>query len=74
MHSSLQKLNLVKNKVNEIIDKKQLKTNPTIIAVTKTFSLNKVIPLIENGHIHFGENKIQEAENKWLEVKKNILI
>jgi pyridoxal phosphate enzyme (YggS family) len=70
MHSSLQKLNLVKNKVNEIIDKKQLKTNPTIIAVTKTFSLNKVIPLIENGHIHFGENKIQEAENKWLEVKK----
>lgn len=70
MHSSLQKLNLVKNKVNEIIDKKQLKTNPTIIAVTKTFPLNKVIPLIENGHIHFGENKIQEAENKWLEVKK----
>ena len=70
MHSSLQKLNLVKNKVNETIDKKQLKTNPTIIAVTKTFPLNKVIPLIENGHIHFGENKIQEAENKWLEVKK----
>ena len=69
MHTSLQKLNLVKNKVNEIITQKQLKTKPKIIVVTKTFPLNKIIPLIENGHIHFGENKIQEAENKWAEIK-----
>ena len=66
----VQKLNLVKNKVKEIIDKKQLKTIPEIIAVTKTFPLNKIIPLLETGHIHFGENKIQEAERKWPEVKK----
>ena len=65
MHTSLQKLTVVKNKVNEIIKQKQLKTNPKIIVVTKTFSLNKITPLIESGHIHFGENKIQEAENKW---------
>ena len=66
----VQKLNLVKNKVKEILDKKQLKTIPEIIAVTKTFPLNKIIPLLETGHIHFGENKIQEAERKWPEVKK----
>ena len=66
----VQKLNLVKNKVKEIIDKKQLKTIPEIIAVTKTFPLNKFTPLLETGHIHFGENKIQEAERKWPEVKK----
>ena len=70
MHRSSQKLTLVKNKVNEIISQKQLKTNPKIIVVTKTFSLDKITPLIEGGHIHFGENKIQEAENKWAKVKK----
>ena len=66
----MKKLNLVKNKVNDIIDQTQLKTKPQIIVVTKTFSLNKVIPLIESGHIHFGENKIQEAEHKWTGIKK----
>ena len=70
MHTSLQKLTLVKNKVNEIIRQKQLKTNPKIIVVTKTFSLNQITPLIESGHIHFGENKIQEAEIKWIGVIK----
>ena len=69
MHATLQKLNLVQNKVNEIINQKQLKTKPKIIVVTKTFSLNKITPLIEGGHIHFGENKIQEAENKWSKIK-----
>ena len=75
MHSSLQKLTSVKNKVNEIINQKQLKTSPTIIVISKTFSLEKIKPLLDNGHIHFGENKIQEAENKWSEIRnvnKNI--
>ena len=66
---SVQRLNLVKNKIKEIIDRKQLKTIPNIIAVTKTFTINKITPLLEAGHIHFGENKIQEAESKWLQVK-----
>ena len=65
----VQRLNFVKNKVKEIISRKQLKTIPQIIAVTKSFPLNKIIPLLEMGHIHFGENKIQEAESKWLDVK-----
>ena len=69
MHTTLEKLSRVKNKVNEIISKKQLKTKPKIVVVTKTFPLNKIIPLLENGHIHYGENKIQEAENKWIDTK-----
>ena len=59
----------IENKVKEIIDKKQLKTSPEIIAVTKTWSMDEITPLLEMGHIHFGENKIQEAEQKWVDVK-----
>ena len=70
MHSNVKRLNFVKNKVKEILDKKQLKTNPQIIAVTKTFPLNQIMPLLEMGHIHYGENKIQEAEAKWLQLRK----
>tara|TARA_B100000029_G_scaffold383607_1_gene379034 strand:+ start:467 stop:1135 length:669 start_codon:yes stop_codon:yes gene_type:complete len=70
MHSSLEKLTLVKNKVNEIINKKNLNVIPKIIVVTKTFPLNIVSPLIQSGHIHFGENKLQEAEKKWIELKE----
>ena len=75
MHTSLERLNLIRNKVKEIVDKKQLKTTPKIIAVSKTFPFKEIIPLLDSGHIHFGENKIQEAEKKWTEAKnrfKNI--
>ena len=71
MHTTLEQLNLIKNKVNDIINKKQLKIEPKIIVVTKTFPLHKIIPLLENGHIHYGENKVQEAESKWTEAKNN---
>ena len=43
-----------------------------IIAVSKTFSLAHIQPLIDYGHIHFGENKVQEASSKWLETKKKL--
>ena len=69
MHTCVQKFNAVKNKIKEIIDGKQLKTIPQIVAITKTFSLSKFTPLLEMGHIHYGENKIQEAESKWLNIK-----
>ena len=65
MHSVIEQLNLIKIKVNDIINKKQLKTNPKVIVVSKTFSLAKIKPLLESGHLHYGENKIQEAEEKW---------
>ena len=70
MHTNIQKLNLITDKVNEIIRQKQLKSIPKIIVVSKTFPLNKIVPLLESGHIHFGENKIQEAEHKWSNVQK----
>lgn len=69
MHNNVKRLNFVKNKVKEVLVKKQLKTNPQIIAVTKTFPLSQITPLLEMGHIHFGENKVQEAEAKWLQLK-----
>ena len=71
MHEVLKQLNTVKNKVNEIIVKKQLKITPKIIVVTKTFPFEKFSHLLENGHMHYGENKIQEAELKWLQVKNS---
>ena len=50
----------------------ELKFNnyPKIIAVSKTFKINKILPLIEHGHIDYGENKVQEAVEKWTEIKK----
>ena len=71
MHPSLKQLEFVQNKINEIINGKQLKTKPEIIVVTKTFPLQNIMPLLEYGHIHYGENKIQEAEEKWSEIKNN---
>ena len=68
--------NLVKN-YKEIINaieqklKDQNKNNsPKIIAVSKTFKLDKILPLIEYGHLDYGENKVQEAQLKWTEIKK----
>ncbi|MDB9760839.1 YggS family pyridoxal phosphate-dependent enzyme [Pelagibacteraceae bacterium] len=46
-------------------------SNVKIVAVSKTFSLDDIKPLIEHGHLHFGENKVQEAQSKWSDVKKN---
>ena len=71
MHTTLKKFEFIQNKINEIIDKKQLKTKPKIIVVTKTFPIENITPLLESGHLHYGENKIQEAEKKWDKIKKN---
>ena len=47
-----------------------LNHDPKVIAVSKTFKIEKILPLIEYGHIHFGENKVQEALEKWTDIKK----
>ena len=44
---------------------------PKIIAVSKTFKIDKILPLIDHGHIDFGENKIQEAVDKWTDIRSN---
>jgi len=69
MHSNLEKLSVVKNKVNKITSEKQLKTRPQIVIVSKKFTLEKIKPLFDAGHTHFGENKVQEAIDKWSEIK-----
>jgi len=69
MHSSVLNLIDIKNKLNVSIKENQ--KIPEIIAVSKTFSLEKIIPLLDYGHKNFGENKIQEALSKWSEVKNN---
>ena len=49
---------------------KLLDRSPKIIAVSKTFKLDHINPLIDHGHIDFGENKVQEAVEKWTDIKK----
>jgi len=62
-HKSINNLILIENEVKEI------NSLAKIIAVSKTFSVNDIMPLIDHGHIHFGENKVQEAVNKWKNLK-----
>ena len=71
MHDVIENLNLIKNKVSKIAQEKQLKTDPRIIVVTKKFTIDKILPLVEKNHLDFGENKVQEAEDKWTNVKSN---
>ena len=44
---------------------------PTIIAVSKTFKMDQIMPLIDYGHVDYGENKVQEAQEKWSQIKEN---
>ena len=63
------KLQILKNAV-QFCNKLNITNHPKIIAVSKTFKIDKILPLIEHGHINYGENKVQEAVEKWAEVKK----
>ena len=65
MEEVVKKLSLIEKKIKEINSQKKNKSHAQIIAVSKTFTLDKIKPLLEKGHLHYGENKIQEAENKW---------
>ena len=63
MHNSKDNLISIKNEIQEI------NPNSQLIVVTKTFKMDKIEPLIEFGHMHYGENKVQEALEKWESVK-----
>ena len=70
MHQSVKNIIDLNNKVNQKIQELNYTNyNPKIIAVSKTFSMDNILPLIEYGHQHFGENKVQEAYAKWVEIK-----
>ena len=66
MHNTVQNLINIKNKIKE---NNQTYNAIKIIAVSKTFSIEKIMPLINYGHRDFGENKVQEAIEKWQEIK-----
>jgi len=71
MHHTIKNLVEIKNNIKLYLKKLNLNIHPTIIAVSKTFKIEKILPLIDYGQIHFGENKVQEAVEKWTEIKKN---
>jgi pyridoxal phosphate enzyme (YggS family) len=64
--------NIVQNFLNIRDELTNSNLNPTVIAVSKTFPLGHIKPLIEHGHRVFGENKVQEAKQKWSELKDSL--
>ena len=67
MNTIIQRFNKIKSNITSIKPIRPV----NIVAVSKTFSLNHIKPLIDYGHKHFGENKVQEAFSKWHELKKS---
>ena len=70
MHSTIKNLLNIKNNIKENLNLLNINNNPKVIAVSKTFKIEKIKPLIDYGHLDFGENKVQEAIEKWTDVKK----
>ena len=70
MHSTVKNLLDIKNNIKNHLNKLNINNNPKIVAVSKTFKIDKILPLIEYGHSDYGENKVQEALEKWTEIKK----
>jgi len=69
MHESVKKYNNIVNSIKRELEGQKNIIFPKIIAVSKTFQLERIIPLIEYGHLDYGENKVQEALDKWSEIK-----
>ena len=66
MHKTVDNLILIENTLKEKLNNTNI---PKVIAVSKTFPISEVLPLINHGHVHFGENKVQEAVEKWSSIK-----
>ena len=69
MHSTVKNLLYIKNNIKVYLEKLNINNDPKILAVSKTFEINKILPLIEYGHLDYGENKVQEALEKWSDIK-----
>ncbi len=71
MHQTVENLlsiqSSIKSKLLQLNEKNKI---PKIIAVSKTFKIDHILPLIEYGHLDYGENKVQEAVEKWTDIKK----
>ena len=64
MENVVKNFNLVKEEITNF-------KNVNIVAVSKTFPISHILPLINQGHHHFGENKVQEAQEKWTTIKSD---
>ena len=71
MHNTIKNLLDIENNIKIHLKNLNIINTPRIIAVSKTFKIDKILHLIEHGHIDYGENKVQEAVEKWAEIKKN---
>tara|TARA_X000000950_G_scaffold64519_2_gene79109 strand:- start:223 stop:882 length:660 start_codon:yes stop_codon:yes gene_type:complete len=69
MHKTVQNLIHIENQLQSRLAELNKTKLPKIIAVSKTFKMDKITPLIDHGHLDFGENKVQEAVDKWTEIK-----
>ena len=63
--------NILDNLISIQKEIQQINSNTKVIAVSKTFSIEKIKPIIDSNHNHFGENKVQEALEKWSKIKEN---
>jgi pyridoxal phosphate enzyme (YggS family) len=70
MHNTVKNLLDIDKNIKNHLNKSNINNNPKIVAVSKTFKMDKILPLIEHGHLDYGENKVQEAIEKWTEIKK----
>ncbi len=70
MHKIIQNLQTIENNIQTNLDNLNIINHTKIIAVSKTFKMDKILPLIQHGHIDYGENKVQEAVEKWTDVKE----
>ena len=66
MHNSVKNLIYIEDIIKSKVNQNRL---PKIIAVSKTFPIENILPLIKHGHLHYGENKVQEALDKWSDIK-----
>lgn len=72
MHQSIINLNDINEKIKNTKEKNlNFTKKPILIAVSKTFNIEDINPLVDFGHIHFGENRVQEALDKWTKIKEN---
>ena len=69
MHNSIKKYKYIISLIKSKLEDQKITKLPKIIAVSKTFELEKITPLIDYGHLDYGENKVQEAIDKWSEIK-----
>ena len=63
IHKSINNIKFIKKEANSV------NKNLNIIAISKTFPVSEIMPLVNDGHQHFGENKVQEAVEKWTDIK-----